>query len=72
MSEDGVVDSEEYRLELGKRADDLGRVLSQVGRAYELRAAGTPPNAVPELVAADLNEVDQFLSQLEAGGDTKG
>jgi hypothetical protein len=55
----------DYRLALGKRADDLGLILAQVGDSYELRQAETPPDAVPEFVGADLAAIDDFLSRRE-------
>jgi len=63
MSEDT-----EYRLALGKRADDLGRILAFVGEQYELREAGSQPDAAAEFVSPDLAGIDQFLTRLEEQG----
>jgi len=60
MSEDS-----DYRLALGQRAVDLGRILALVGEQYELRPADSPPTAAAEFVAPDLASIDQFLTRLE-------
>lgn len=59
-------ESDDYRLELGKRADKCGRILAQVGEQYELREAGSQPNAPAEFVTGDLAEIDRFLTRLES------
>ena len=63
-----MTEDSEYRMALGKRADDLGRILAFVGEQYELREAGSPPSAEPEFISPDLAGIDQFLTNLEQRG----
>ncbi|QGN32851.1 hypothetical protein [Microlunatus sp. Gsoil 973] len=60
-----MIEDSDYRLALGKRADDLGLILAQVGQSYELRPAESPPNSVPEFIGVDLAEIDQYLTDRE-------
>lgn len=65
--DDVMTEDIDYRLALAERADDLGRVLTQVGQSYELRPAQSAPNTTPEFISTDLAEIDQFLTRLEQG-----
>lgn len=55
-------DNDEARLAVGKKADDLGLILTKIGAEYQLHS-GTPQEVQPEFASENLAEVEEFLDQ---------